>query len=172
MIHQIIFRFYLLKYSLFFSSTLVLTSSYRRSLYTFYMKSNIIFGLLGLLMYIIEKEYIWKKYNLNGMLEYFGDNGVRTVLYMYSLATGIICWYSIPCCHWWATAWDVHCKYFIEKLPCYDRTQDLVSFIESIGTAILLWNHTSLRAIYDSVWSLFCRKPDMLHQDLTALCIT
>ena len=36
MIHQIIFRFYLLKYSLFFSSTLVLTSSYRRSLYTFY----------------------------------------------------------------------------------------------------------------------------------------
>ena len=36
MIHHIIFRFYLLKYSLFFSSTLVLTSSYRRSLYTFY----------------------------------------------------------------------------------------------------------------------------------------
>ena len=38
LIHQIILRFYLLKYSLFFSSTLVLTSSYRRSLYTFYKR--------------------------------------------------------------------------------------------------------------------------------------
>ena len=37
MIHHIIFRFYPLKYSsFFFSSTLVLTFSYRRSLYTFY----------------------------------------------------------------------------------------------------------------------------------------
>ena len=38
LIHQIILRFNLLEYSLFFSSTLVLTSSYRRSLSTFYLK--------------------------------------------------------------------------------------------------------------------------------------
>ena len=40
LIHQIILRFYLLKYSLFFSSTLVLTSSFKRSLYTFYSISK------------------------------------------------------------------------------------------------------------------------------------
>ena len=37
LMHHVIFRFYLLKYSLFIS-TLVLTSSCRRSLYTFYVK--------------------------------------------------------------------------------------------------------------------------------------